>query len=665
MSYPLHRLPGGAPARTVQTEKGFWGLDLASGLPNRPFSRAWETENLLWKGEALGLRPGYRAVATLSGRINGIWDYEGDLLVHAGEGLFRLHPDGTAEDLGAVLRDAPSHGVVRTQQAVRRTCITPYSAQWLRKSVTERFFFINDGEHYLFYDGEYVRPVADPCWGENLFEVYKTGVNPEFYATVPFTAVAKLPGGGGDLDPRGDNRLSQFRCESFYVSSEAAVKAFKLHCLMQDYNKKMPPEVQIRDIEGVWRCVASIDIAGTGSRDSQLVTVKTPGLQAGKKFRCNDMDGVVEFDAGEYTFADDGMDNVRITYGVLKEKPEALTGATVQGLYGADGADDVLFLGGSAAAPGEDAFSDPGDFFSFHETATERLGDPATPVTGYCRLRDGRLAVLKDDPDGPTVFFRSHREVTVGQTQSGEPYRVEAYPSKTGAAVEGCRTPFSVGVAGNEPCFLSASGLYSVRSVSDELTNLNETQRRSLAIDPLLTSYSPEEARAVLWNRYYLLAFGRTVFLTDGARDGEGQFRFLKWTLAHGITAFGKVDGALYFGDGEGRIFLFGEGTDDAGTSFTGFWQTAPLEEGSGQRIRLRRLWTALSGGSVRAVLFRDGKPLELPACTAEGGETPQWSRLPTPPVTGSSLGVRLDLSGDDPALWGIRVLYEKAGMER
>ncbi len=663
MSYPLHRLPSGTSARTVRTEKGFWGLDLASGLPDRAFSRAADTENLLWSGESLRVRPGYESVATLQGRINGIWDYQGDLLVHAGGRLYRLHQDGTIEDLETTLKDAPSHGVVRTQTAVLRLCVTPYSCQWLRQAITKEFFFLNDGERYLFYDGEVVRSVADTHWGEDIFELYKTGVSPAFYATVPFTTVAKLPGGGGgDVDPRGDNRLSQFRCESFYVSSETAVRVFRLNCLMSGFNKKMPLEVQVRDIEGVWRCVASIDIAASSVRDSQLVQIKTPSLQAGQKFRCNDVDAVVEFGAGDYTFADDGMDNVRITYGVLKEEPKALTGATVQGLYGADGADDVLFLGGSDAAPGEDAFSDRNDFFSFHETATERLGDPATPVTGYCRLSDGRLAVLKNDPDGATVFFRSHAELSVGKTQSGEPFRVEAYPSQSGAAVEGCQTPFSVGVAGNEPCFLSASGLYGVRSVSDELTNLNETIRRSIAIDPLLTAFSPEDARAVLWKKYYLLAFGRTVFVTDGQRDGQGQLRFMKWTLAHGATAFGKAEGALYFGDQEGHLFRFGGGKDDAGTSITAYWQTAPLEEGSGKRIRLRRLWTAMETGTVRATLLLDGEALSLPDREATKR---CWNRLPAPPVTGEALAVRLELLGEDLALWGIRMLYEKGGMAR
>lgn len=683
MSYPLHKVPGGTAARTVRTERGFWGLDLSAGAPDGSFSRAADTENLIWKEEALAVRPGYRQIATLSGRINGIFIYGNSLVVHAGTRLYQLGEGEEPQLLNGELADAPSHGVVRHQTMTVRHCLTPYSCQWLHETVTNDFLFINDGEHYVFFDGRYVHSVADSYWNADLYSLHTQEIYPEFYATVPFTVVAKRPEGGGDMDPRGDNRLSQFRCESFYVSSEE-VNSFRLNCLVSDYNTKMAPEVQLRDIEGIWRCYSSVDIRLVAERDSQLARIKTPSIRAGTNFRVSDYGAIVGFGTGDFVFADDGMDNVRITYGVLKEEPKALTGATAFGLYGADGADDVLFLGGSEKTPGEDAFSAPNDFFCFYSTAVERLGGDKTPVTGYCRLSDGRLAVLKNDPNGSTVFFRDHDLAEVGQTQSGEKFLVDTYPSKTGAAVEGCLSAHAVGIAGNEPCFLAKSGLYSVRSVSDELTNLNETVRRSMPIDALLTRLDPQKARAICWKNYFLLAFEDTVFLTDGRRDGKGQLRFLKWSLAHKITAMGKKDGNLYLGDAEGRVFLFGEDADDAGTPIRAFWRTPDMEDQSGRKMILRRLWAAVEPGEDTALsvrLYRDHTPmkpkelslhcldfadLDFGNFSFEGCREVRWVPLCQGPLAARQLSTVVDLSHAGALkLWGVRMIYEKGGMMR
>ncbi len=686
MSYPFHKVSGGSAARHVRTENGFWGLDISENALDCSFSRAMDTENLIWKGEALGVRDGYSLQHQLGGRINGIWSYRGGLVVHSGSSLYYLKDGEEPELLKAALEDTPSQGVVRHQTVTRRHCLTPFTNQWVRSVISDDFLFINDGVHYLFYDGEYVRSVADDHWGEDAFELHQNGAYLEYFATVPFTAVAKSPESGtGDVDPRGDNRLSQFRCESFYVSSEKEVKSFRLNCLLGAFNPKMPLEVQLRDTEGIWRCYGSENISAVAARDSELVRITTTNpLKAGISFRCSDRDVIIELGSGDYIFADDGMDNVRITYAVIKDPPTALTGATVQGLYGADGADDVLFLGGSAIAPGEDAFSARNNFFCFYETATELLGSNKTPVTGYCRLSDGRLAVLKDDPDGSTVFFRSHNVVQVGQTQSGAPYQIDVFPSKTGAAVEGCLTPFSVGVAGNEPCFLSKSGLYGVRSVSNELTNLNETVRRSMPVDPLIRELSPKDARCIVWHGYYLLAFGNTAFLTDGQRDGNGHLRFLKWTFAHRITAFGQRDGRLYLGDEEGNLYRYGDGSDDAGISFSAYWRTPMLEDKSGRRLILRKLWAAVTpgyGASVKVRVYKDRCPdteqfismnltdftdWDFSSVSFDGIDAARWIALKHRSAAADTFSVLFDMSeATELLLWGFRMMYEKGGMIR
>lgn len=682
MSYPIHQVPGGSAARTTRTDHGFWGLELSQGALARDFSRAMDTENLIWAGDALKKRPGYRLLESLEGQIHGIFAYKSYLMVHAGRNLYRLLEGAEPELIYTEMWDGPSQGVVANQSYTRRSLVNPALCHWKREQEEGDFLFLINGNNFLFTNGERVRPMADPFWGTGAALLYEAGAYDLAYcAEVPFAVVAKDPYTNvGDGDPRGDNRLSQFRCESFCLG-ETAVDLFQLSCKVRDLNYDTPPEVQLRDSNGYWHCLCTGDVRFSERSSHPMGRLRTCSLQAGMIFHA---DGgiITAAGTGEYTLANDGMDNLRITYAVEKERPLNLIQATAMGLFGADGADNVLFLGGGSKAPGEDYFSVRDNFFCFYETSVERLGNRAAPITGYCRLSDGRLAVLKNEPNGSAVYFRDHTLVTLGTTQAGEPYRVDAFPSRAGAAVEGCINPHSVGFAGNEPCFLGRSGLYSVRSVSDELTNLNETVKRSRSVDPWLREQEPALARGIRWKEYYLLCFGHGALITDGARDSSGALRFLRWRFGHSVTALGQLDGLLYLGDGAGNLYLFGEESTDAGLEFTGYWHTPLLEEQAGRRMILRQMWAAVSPayeGALSAAFFRDRLPLperqislqlldfadwDFGNVSFEGTDTARWVRLSGRAERGDGFSLRVELS-PEVLLWGFRWIYEKGGRMR
>ena len=306
------------------------------------------------------------------------------------------------------------------------------------------------------------------------------------------------------------------------------------------------------------------------------------------------------------------------------------------------------------------------------------------PISGYTRLSDGRLAVLKNDPNESNVYFRSHKTLSVGMSQSGEPYLVDAFPSKAGAAVEGCITPHSVGMAGNELIFLAESGLYSVRSVSNELTNLDETVRRSIPVDPWIIRQKAADARSIRWRGCYLLSFGDCALITDGRRDGNGMLRFLKWRFAHKISALGKNDNTLYLGDASGKVFEFGAAEQDDTLQSPAFWQTNLPEDSQGHRQILRQLSVAVSpdyAGKLSAVLYREQTPqpqVELAMnrldfadwdfgkVSFDGTDAMRWVQLPLSSSVADRYAVRIELcEGKDLLLWGVRMIYEKGGAVR
>ena len=690
MSYPIHKTFSGSNSRTVRTQTGFWGLDLLGGDLSRKLNRTEDMQNLIWAGDALKIRPGYRSVWEFEGRVNGIFFFGKQPVIHAGTKLYAMECDWEEyeeprpEDrvkrlLYDQMNDAPSHGIVRNQTVTKRTLVTSGIDGWMRETVTGDFLFINDGQNYLVYDGETVQSVADPYWGKDVrSQVVNEGLRPVFLAEIPFSAVAKVPtSAAADVDPRGDNMLSQFRCESFYIDDQTEVSSFVLNCPYKDFRSDMPIEIQLRGEDQAWYTYGIHHaIQVYKEENNALARVEGPPLLAGVEFLPDEMYHIIFWDKGSIKVANDGLDNVRITYAVKKNYPTLLSRATVQGLYGANGGDEVLFLGGSEVAPGVDAFSRPNNFFCFYETSTEKLGDGKAPITGYCRLNDGRVAVLKDEPNGSAVFFRSHQTVSLGTTQSGEEYLADVYPSKVGAAVEGCVSSHSLGVVGNEPCFMGATGLYSVRSVSNELTNLNETVRRSVSVDPALKKLPVRQVTSVCWNGYYLLAFGKEAYITDGRKEADGSFRFLRWVFGHSITALGKYNGALYLGDADGVIHYLDDSKTDGDLPITAYWTLPLQEEEGGRRMILRRLFAAFSEDTdeqVKVELIQDRVSAEtLQVSLQEGSASAEqtmdahWVSLLQRPHLSKAVSARLELTGAEKVLlWGVRLIYEKGGMIR
>ncbi len=687
MSYPFHSLKSVSTGRTVCSEIGFSGLDVAGGAFKTPISRAFDTENLIWEGSALKRRPGYRLMENCSQKINGIYFVKDQKIIHAGTNLYLQSGSNAPKFLFDQMNDAASFGVVRKQEVERRWCNSSAIYGWSRERKTGEFLFINDGKNYLFFDGEQVHSVADTHWGEALRADLYNGMVYSTYAKVPISITGKLPNGDhGDVDPRGDNRLSQFRCESFYVDDKKEYTEFILDRYYKDCNEGIPTEMQIRDSNGVWRnyCCISKDFYLNYDDVRTKLEIDTP-IKGGMPFSFDSSNGkIVNLGYGSSYIANDGMDNLRITYAVYKDEPTALVESTVQGVYGTDGADNVLLLGASKETPGVDAFSARDDFFCFYATSVERLGNEQVPITGYTRLSDGRIAVLKNDPNDSNVYFRTHKTVSVGVTQSGEEYQVDAFPSKVGAAVEGCVAPHSVGIAGNEPIFLAESGLYSVRSVSNELINLDETVRRSLPIDPLLCKQNAEDARSIRWREYYLLTFGNLALLTDGRRDSSGMLRFLKWRFGHKITALGKNGSTLYLGDANGNVFELGGAETDADQEMEAFWMTNLPEDSRGARQILKQLSLAVNPdykGEIKAVLYREQTPqpqvsvalnrmdfaaLDFADFTFDGTDSMRWVQIPVASSAADRYAVRVDISaGQNLLLWGMRMIYEKGGAVR
>lgn len=120
------------------------------------------------KTESIRTRPGMKLKRECLD-VHGIYFYNGFMLIHEGDELVKVLPNGSAAVIGA-LAEAPSQAFVY-----------------------EGIFYIKDGTNYLQYDGTEVKPV-------------------EGY--IPTTSIARKPMGGGTTY-EDVNMLSDYRINSF------------------------------------------------------------------------------------------------------------------------------------------------------------------------------------------------------------------------------------------------------------------------------------------------------------------------------------------------------------------------------------------------------------------------------------------------------------------
>ena len=146
----------------------------------------------VWKDyketESIRTRPGlYCEYSELAGKVNGIYEYNGGLIIHCGDWLLDTAKQiGTNESIiyeGA--NDAPSMGFV-----------------------FDGAFYFKDGKNYLKYDGETIKDVVAESY-------------------VPTTSISRPPMGGGktfeDVNMLSDYRKNSFRADgasfSFFLDT--------------------------------------------------------------------------------------------------------------------------------------------------------------------------------------------------------------------------------------------------------------------------------------------------------------------------------------------------------------------------------------------------------------------------------------------------------------
>lgn len=537
----------------------FKGVDLYNDSANVEPYRSPEAPNMI-RDEVgkVRKRMGYHTLFTFPGKINGVYSLNGKLVVHSGTGLYveQVKPaeesggGDTVELFGGRDDETPeippieggggtvdiSDPVLGPDGELVETYKKVAGGLADRKSWGARFgerLFLLDGESIHVFDGKTVQEIEE-------------------LATVPVVVIAKAPGGGGTpLNPF--NLLSRKWTEQFIGTADA--KEYRLYSGGLDADTVT---VEVAQEDGSWAA-----------------------LTEGTDFTVNRETGVVTFKTAPGAPFVAGTDNVKITAAKTREGyRDRILKCTTGVLYGANGAQDRLFLTGNPQYPNLDFYSEFNDPTYFGDECYCQVGQDDGRIVGYSIVGNMLAAHKSEGADGRNIVVRTGMLDSAGKA---------VFPVTNTIHGEAAIARRAFGSL-EEPLFLTRLGIYAI--TAKELTGERYSQQRSLYLSgALLNETGLEDAEAATWKDFYLLAVNGRVYLLDGrqkeyARDApQSSYQYEGYYWENVPARVWWTDGErLAFGTEDGRICEFYSAPDDPesynddGKAIVAYWDTPNLD---------------------------------------------------------------------------------------
>lgn len=283
-----------------------------------------------------------------------------------------------------------------------------------------------------------------------------------------------------------------------------------------------------------------------------------------------------------------GEDNVKVlAYRTVPGYKERITNCTLGTLFGVNGSTDRLFLSGNPDYPNYDFFSEQYDPSYFPDTGYSMLGLSSSAIKGYAIINN-YLAAFKDEYEpSQSVFIREGDLITDEETGISSP----AFKLINTLQGHGVIAANSFAYLNTEPLFLTRSGIYAI--TSQDITGEKYGQSRSFYLNGmLLEEKNLENAYAVAFNDYYVMALNNKLYLLDGLQptrtDKSEPYATRQYVAFYCLdipaTCLWVEDQALHFGTEDGKVCVFATDTDalesynDNGKAIECCWETPDLD---------------------------------------------------------------------------------------
>lgn len=489
-----------APEKYTISIPNFLGVDFSSAINEIDKRRSPDAYNVLNNNGTIEKRNGYKVLAYLgnNANINGIWNVD----TVTGE-YFIVH---CGTKLYEMKTDFSSYEVILTGLADRMSSGVIINGKLL----------ILDGKRAVVYD---LLISKDRC--SYLDEIGRTAI----------TQIARSPDGTASQAYEQVNLISE-NIMNMFISDTTS-----LNYVLDNQNISLPVIVEVLNENATW------DIK---VRDNDY----TVDLE----------NGIIKFNTPIGSPIVDGRDNVRITYKKeATDNKSQINKCTIMQVYGYSGNTNRIFMSGNPDLPNIVNFSDIDDVTYIPVDNIIAVGLETSPITGFAKLSNGKLAILKNVSDSDNTAFW----IGYGTFNSKE-----VFPIEGSVKGEGCIAPAAHDILINEPLILTNNGVFAISTST--LTDERFVNHRSYYIDKkLLAEPNLKEAVGICNDGKYYLAINNHVYVGDSrfkTTNNNGRYSNyqLEWFYFTDIPV--KVwfvwNNKLYFGDKSGNICTFRDDND-------------------------------------------------------------------------------------------------------
>lgn len=566
--------------RYTATLGDFKGVDLNTSPLRVATSRASSMKNFICDNGINHKRPGWEEQFRLAGKIYGIFPFdEGGtevLLVHAGTGIYRA-----AQTDGKWDAKPLDDGTLNIQEQ-RSQCF--YRGG--------RAFIIGCGNYLVYgeFNGSYaLKEVAEIAYvpTTTIGIGGSAEVQESLDAVNLLTRKRKNTAVGKTITWDGDKTLTNNGYGTWKldgISKEGTVKV-EIEGLCSyftdygDYYSQVSVQYELSLIENNGNLVIETLTAHSANDPSykhffvyggsyvydQSTTRYGEGDVAGRVNRYEEYTAIHLYFGAQPLI--DNQPNITITFDAATD--EAYDERRIQDcrfgvLFGANGADDRLFLAGNSKYKNMDFWSEWNDFTYFPDGNCMEVGGSSSAITAYARLSDTTLAVMKEEKAGePTIFYRTGRE----RTEEDGITLTQWFPVSAGISGDGTVNHHAGATLSGDVLTLTREGVHALVLSANVASGERYTRERSRPIYRELARAELATAAGIVYrNRYYLaLPYVGKCYVADAhykaTFEGSTDYNYEWWVWENVPAAcFAEYKDQLIFGTTEGRVCAFTEG---------------------------------------------------------------------------------------------------------
>lgn len=374
-----------------------------------------------------------------------------------------------------------------------------------------------------------------------------SGQYPAGDAKIPRVSISRTPTGKDGTLLEDVNLLTPWQCNTFLGDSTSKEYILSSKKILHDQTYI---KVYSMDENGDFQLLTY----GTDYTLPEATETSGKGVN-GQTYTFNVCDGKITFSETKAPVVT-GQDNIKVEFvsfdetdGLYKDRT-GITNPYDVVTYGYSKEDRVFIA--SSSERNKIYYSEVDNVGYFPDLNYLTVGNVTADIVGFARM-SSYLAVIKEEVSTDSTVF------LVSGTTVQNITAFQCTPAKAGV---GGIAQKSIAMLGDEPLFLSQTGVYGISNyyVSSEYIVRN----RSYLLDKkLLKEANLDKAVAVQWNRYYILCINSHCYVLDGrnkANDRNNNTDFLYegyyWENVPAVC-FANIENELYFGTDDGYICKF------------------------------------------------------------------------------------------------------------